>query len=278
MVSTVLPSPNKWLTDEVRARVEACDQEMCAEWGGVWSNDTCHIRPLPLDMNQTEQTRVRSVDDAHEAFAEYTGFFEYVLDEFEPTSDSVVIVPCGSMKPIGSSAGHQKKIKALKQADFYPRCDLVILSEPCTVIPHEMRLTAPAVNYDFPPEYTERDGAPEVFDTFADRLATWIDETEYETIYPYLVRRHQNKFDAAVERANHDPTVVTVPGASANVDKLLEEGDAGYSGDQFKSTQDIATKLDFVRGFKDLNDEAYVANHPPDVRRFYRGRSEYHPA
>lgn len=275
MVSDSLPNPNDWLTDNVHDRVTTLDQETCTEWGGVWSDGTCYIQPLPLDMDQTAQTRVRSVDDAHDAFKEYTGFFEYVLDEFEPRSDAAVIVPCGSMKPIGSSAGHRKKINALKQADFYPRCDLIILSEPCTVIPHDMRLSAPAVNYDFPPKYTEQDTAPGVFDTFVNRIATWIDTTEYETLYPYLVKRHQNKFEAAVERADHTPEVITIPGASANVDRLIEDGDAGYSGDQFKSTQDIATKLDFVRGFKDLGDDAYVANHPPDVRRFYRGREEY---
>lgn len=274
-MSYVYPSPNEWLQDDVRDRVESLDKQTCTEWGGVWSNETAHVRPLPLDATHQDQTRVRSAADGLAAFERYIDFFEYVLAEFEPTAESAVLVPCGAMKPIGSSAGHQKKVEALKQAGFVPRCDLHIMSEPCTMIPHDMRLTLPAVNYDFPPKYTEQEQAPEVFDVFTDRLATWIDETEYETIYPYLVARHQNKFDAALDKADHDPRVVEIPGASANVEKLVDEGDAAYSGDQFKSTTDIAAKLDFIRGFKDLGDDSYVANYPSDVRQFYRSRAEY---
>ncbi len=271
------PNPNQWLVDDVRTAVERQDEQTCREWGGVWANDTCHVRPLPIDADHTEQTRVRSAKDGLDAFEKYTGFFEYVIEQYEPSSDAAVLVPCGSMKPIGRSSIHQKKLTALQQSGFLSRCDLHILSEPCTIIPHGMRLSVPAVNYDFPPKYTEQDRAPEVFEIFVDRLAEWIEEMPYETIYPYLVKRHQAKFDAALERVDANPTVVTIPGASSNIEKLVDEGESAYSGDQFKSVEDLVAKLEFVRELKDRNDQSYVAEYPAAVRQFYQNREEYQP-
>lgn len=225
---------------DVCTRIESLDKETCMEWGGVWDEETetARVQPLPLeDSPYIEPTRVESVADANLAFDKYTQFFEYVLNNHAPENDEVVLLPCGSNKPIGSSSIHKKKLNALDEAGYMERCDIAIVSEPCTIIPHEMRLSRPAVNYDFPPEFTEASRAPEVFDVFTTRLAEWLDVTPYSRAYAYLVEGHMNKLRAAHTKATSPPEIVVLPGASLNSET------ENYSGDLFKSTSDVATKL-----------------------------------
>jgi predicted RNA-binding protein len=115
--------------------------------------------------------------------------------------------------------------------------DIVIVSELCAIVPPEYRLSVPAANYDFPPEYTVKDEYPEVFNIFTDRLAEWMDKMDYETIYPFLISGHQSKFDAAMEKMETNPTVHTVPSASFNPET------GSYSGDRFKTLDDITMKV-----------------------------------
>ena len=262
--------PNQHLPDEVRERVERLDRDTCEEWGGIWHDETAHVRES-VSTSYNTPTKVRSPSDARAAFSKYTDWFEFVLDAHEPQSDKCVLLPCGANKPIGSSAIHQKKVQALKDADFYPECDIIIISEPCTVVPHDMRLHVAPTNYDFPPEFTERDTAPEVFETFTDRIAQFIDEMPYETYYPYLVQGHQEKFDTALEKATSNPRVVRIPGSSLGLDSH------NLSGDLFKSLEDITTKLEMVRALADEDDPSLVAHHPDDVCEFYADRDDYAP-
>jgi len=48
-----------------------------------------------------------------------------------------------------------------------------------------------------------------------------------------------------------------------------------YSGDLFKTAEDIATNLVFVRAFKDRDDPESVSDYPEEVRAFYSDRAEY---
>lgn len=224
------------------------------EWGrgGVWS---------PFDGKYSEKTVVRDGDEALQAFEVYTEYFEHVLDSWGPTSDTLVLVPCGSSKPIGSSTIHQKKVRAIRNGGLED-ADVVVVSEPCTVVPPEYRLSVPAANYDFPPEFTVQEEYPEVFELFIDRLAEWMDEMGYEEIFPYLISGHQNKFDVALEKMEGDPTVYEIPSASYNVDT------EAYSGDRFKKQGEMDEKIRAVCRFKadrDVSvDESYAG--------FYRGR------
>lgn len=270
--SSATPStrnPNTGLDDTVRERVEQLDHQTTLEWGGQWNNGTPSVRSLDINTRHIEKTEVRSPEDGRAAFRRYRDFFDYVLSERDADADRAVLLPCGKQKPIGSSTIHQKKLDALAQAGLGPDdVDIVIISEPCTVIPHDMRLTLPAVNYDFPPDFAEQGTAPEVFDVFTDRLAEWLDARDYETVYSYLVKRHQNKLDAAMEKAESPPEMVEVPGASLN------RKSESYSGDLFKSVEDIAVKLEFVKAFRDGSTQSGedIGEYDEWVVEFYRER------
>lgn len=258
-------NPNQHLTEDVRNKVTNIEQEKCESWGGQWVDGEAAVTTLPIDTDHTERTLVRSNEDAVEAFEKYTEYFEFVLENYTPSTDEVVLVPCGASKPIGSSSSHQKKLNALDAAE-YTEYDLNIMSEPCTIAPHEHRLALPPVNYDFPPEYTEKGDHENVFDIFADRLAQWIDEMGYDVIFAYLVKRHQNKLDAAIERSESDPELVEISGASYN-----PETDS-YSGDQFKSTEHIKDKLVAARELCYSNGDGDLSSLPDSSAEFYRDR------
>lgn len=265
-----MKTPNNCLDEEVKMRVESLERHTVEEWGGIWKDGKGHVRLLEgMEEDYCDKTIVRSCREGVDAFKKYTDFFEYVLINGEANSDCAVMLPCGSKKPIGYSGIHRKKIEALRMAGFLPRCDLVIVSEPAGIVPHDMRLTLPPVNYDFPPKYAERERCPKVFDIFTDRIATWMESRNYSKIYPYLINRHQNKFDEALRKTTANPEVVEIPGSSLNPNNL------DYSSDRMKTTEQIATKLDFVRGLKDLEDARHVSHYPEEVKNFYRNHRQY---
>lgn len=244
------------LDDETQNNIEKIPDEMQDSWGcdGVWE---------PCDGVYEEKTQVRSGTDALEAFERYTEYFETVLDEWEPESDELVLVPCGASKPIGSSTLHQKKVSAIRDGGLED-ADIVIVSEPCAIVPPKYRLSVPAANYDFPPEYTVKEDHPEVFEVFTDRLAEWMDKMDYDTIYPFLISGHQSKFEAALEKMETDPTVHTVPSASFNPET------ESYSGDRFKTLDDMTMKVRAVLSVRAEKDVEL----PSEYGDFYKNRWE----
>lgn len=262
------PDPSAGLDQSVRERVEEIGRDTCEEWGGTWDDGVCKPTPLDIPTDHSEKTVILSESGGVEAFERYTDYFDYVLDSRDWSGDGVVLLPCGKQKPIGSSAIHSKKVEALKEAGFHDDFDIVIISEPCTIIPHDMRLSLPAVNYDFPPEFAEEGNAPSVFEVFTDRIAEWIDATDYDTFYPYLIKRHQRKFNSALEKAGRDPRVVEIPGASLNPETM------SYSGDRFKSLDDIEAKLNFIRALND-GERTLIDEYDQEVVKFYEDRDEY---
>lgn len=264
------PSPNQSLLSDVRNRVESFSGTQCVDWGGQVRDGRCEVTPfIPNPGAYAETNIVRSAEDALVAFDAYTEWFEFVLSDFEPQSDSCVLLPCGAMKPIGSSAIHQKKLEALSQAGLTPDADIMIISEPCTVVPHHWRLHRPPVNYDFPPEFTEESVAPSVFDVFTDRIAEFIDSMPYRTYYPYLVAGHQKKFDTALAKAESSPRVIRIPGSSIGLES------EALSGDLFKSTNDIVAKLEVIRALKDGDETVDLSQYPDDVIEEYARRSDF---
>lgn len=242
------------LDSDTQTGVDNIPEEFFESWGrnGVWS---------PCNESYTKKTVVRSGSDALEAFEAYTEYFNHILDSWEPSSNRLVLVPCGASKPIGSSTIHQKKIKAIRNGGLTD-ADIVIVSEPCTIVPPEYRLSLPAANYDFPPEYTVKEDYPDVFEVFTDRLAEWMDKMGYDEIYPYLISGHQNKFDVAYEKMETSPPVYTIPSASYNAET------ESYSGDRFKKQSEMNQKVRAVCRFKTGKnisvDDAFV--------NFYRER------
>jgi hypothetical protein len=145
----------------------------------------------------------------------------------------------------------------------------MIISEPCTVVPHHWRLHKPPVNYDFPPEFTDQSVAPSVFDLFTDRIAEFIDSMPYTTYYPYLVAGHQEKFDAALAKAESTPRVVRIPGSSIG----LSSG--ALSGDLFKSTEDMVAKVNVIRAFKDGDSSVDLSAYPEAAIDTYSQRPDF---
>lgn len=225
--------PRHELDEETRDSLSRIPDQLFDAWGrsGVWA---------PFDGKYAEKTEVRSGQDARDAFETYTAYFERVLADWSPSSDTLVLLPCGSSKPIGSSTIHQKKVQAIRDGGLTD-ADIVVMSEPCTVVPPEYRLSLPAANYDFPPEYTEQDAYPAVFETFASRLATWLDAMDYDRIFPYLISGHMNKFNAALDRLETSPAVYRVPSASYNPTS------ESYAGDRFKKQEEMTMKVRGVR-------------------------------
>lgn len=236
---------NEYLVDEVRARVERLDRETCLEWGGEWVDGEARVTN-PAGEQYRQRTVVRSIDDALEAFAKYTEYAEHVLETFTPTHSEAVLLPCGSSKPIGSSSIHSRKLAAIEAAGLADRCDVLILSEPCTIVPHNERLTLAAANYDFPPEFTAKATAPDVHAEFAKRVARFVEHAEYDRIYAYLPKGHRAVFESAIELVDDRTQVVHIPGASFNPES------GAYCGDLMQSTETIAAKLFYAARFSEV--------------------------
>ncbi len=152
------------------------------------------------------KTVVRSCRDGVRAFKKYTEWFSFAKAWAEK-HESVALLPCGAQKPIGSSQLARKKYEALVDAGVTDFADVYIVSEPCTVIPYELRKTLPPCNYDYPPEYAKEKNCPEAFEIFTERLAEWIDQSYYQTFYPYLIKHHHKIFQRALEKCDTDPEV-----------------------------------------------------------------------
>lgn len=247
------------LDSETQENVQALPDSLYESWGrdGVWS---------PCSGCFVEKTVVESGRDARVAFLKYTRYFFDVLRDWTPDSNCVVLLPCGVKKPIGASAGHQKKLQAIRDGGL-EKADVVVVSEPCTVVPPEYRLSLPAANYEFPPEYTARDSYPNVFNVFVERLALWLDEMGYDYVFAYLIRGHMNKFDAAVELMESSPEIVRIPSASFNPDS------ESFSGDRFKSLNDMMWKVRAVVQYKSsLNLDSTGEGLPDAYDAFYSSR------
>ncbi len=79
-------------------------------------------------------------------------WYECVLREWKPRSNLIILIPCARRKPYHKSVTHRyffKKVWELWKKDM---CDLVILSEPLTVVPAEYDYPCPKYPlYDYPP-------------------------------------------------------------------------------------------------------------------------------
>lgn len=223
------------LDAETQSNIDNIPDSHIDAWGndGVWA---------PLNEKYAKKTTVDSGASAIEAFEFYTEYFEHIC-EWEPKSETAVLVPCGATKPIGASTLHQKKVRAIREGGFTD-ADIIIISEPCAIVPPEYRLSLPAANYDFPPEYTVADEYPDVFEVFVERIAIWLDTMDYDVLVPYLISGHQRKFDSARKLMETSPSVVEIPTASYNPET------GSYSGDMFKKQRDMSYKVSAVRKYR----------------------------
>lgn len=214
--------------------IDNIDKNKCEEWGGKVEDGVCNL--TEHNGKYEEKTVVRSCEDGQEAFEKYTDYYENTLSK-DKDSDCVVFIPCGSSKPIGCGGDARKKAESLEKEGITQECDVVIISEPATVIPHDERLKKPAANYDFPPKFAKEENCPEVNEVFTDRLAEFIEKKEYETIRPYLISHHTEIFEKSMEKADTDAEVKTIPPSS------YSEKAGRRISDRFATEEQVREKL-----------------------------------
>lgn len=260
-------NPNKVIDEDTKSNLSTVDKESCVEWGGQWENDEPKLTWMDTGEDYSKKTVVRSGEDAIKAFEKYEEYFERVLEENEQKNNYAVLIPCGSQKPIGCSSIHKKKLNALEKSGLLEEADLYIMSEPCTIVPHNWRLRVPPVNYDFPPEYTVEEDYPQVFEKFVNNLVRFFEEYNYEKVFSYLVEGHQNKMDEAIKKVSTEQ--VRIPGASYNPET------ENCSGDYFKSTEDIVLKILATLDIKTKQDRLPKST-PQDVVEYYESYLDSH--
>ena len=94
---------------------------------------------------------------------EVVAFTRSVIRNWKPSGKPVMFVPCSKTKPIQESLTHKHIFRKFRE-----HCDLLILSEPLTVIPYD-RYDYPY--YDYPPAALRK--LPGEFELFRRRL-TWF--------------------------------------------------------------------------------------------------------
>ncbi len=84
--------------------------------------------------------------------AESERWFQFVINNWRPRHDNVVLVPCAKTKPFHRSITHRNFLKNLWESWLNDEIDLVIVSEPLTVVPAEYDYPeAQYPLYDYPP-------------------------------------------------------------------------------------------------------------------------------
>jgi len=79
-------------------------------------------------------------------------WFRFVMDNWRPRHETVILIPCASTKPFHMSITHRNFLRHLWDAWLNDKIDLVIVSEPLTVIPAEYDYPEPIYPiYDYPP-------------------------------------------------------------------------------------------------------------------------------
>ncbi len=85
-------------------------------------------------------------------------WFRFVMKQWKPRHDTVILIPCASTKPFHRSVTHRNFLRYLWQAWLKDRIDLVIVSEPLTIVPAEYDYPEPIYPlYDYPPDLIKKE-------------------------------------------------------------------------------------------------------------------------
>lgn len=210
------------------------DRETCRRWGGKYANGKC--KPSFFNEKYKEKTTVRNCKDALQAFKKYTDYFNYVKQQ-PRKNNKALFLPCAAKKPIGIAGDARKKIDAIESLGIDDYFDVLILSEPATVIPNNERLLEPAINYDFPPKYAKKENCPRVFEVFTDRLAEFLELRNYDKVFTYLIKHHNCIFQEGMNKASVGTMVEEVPSSS------YSEKAGRRISDRFATLEQIQKKL-----------------------------------
>ncbi|MFW9954662.1 MAG: DUF5591 domain-containing protein, partial [Candidatus Thorarchaeota archaeon] len=113
---------------------------------------------------------------------EVIDFTQSVIETWMPSKKPILFVPCSKHKPIQESLSHKQMFHR-----FRDKLDLLILSEPLTIIPYD-RFDYP--DYDYPPYALWRIEGES--DKFKDRLTTFLEIKKLNNYYCFFFTPHHH--------------------------------------------------------------------------------------
>jgi len=122
---------------------------------------------------------------------EVTYFFRRSAEVYSPKSKTVLLLPCSARKPYLTSKTHRTIRNAVGR--LIKGVNEIVISSPL-VVPRELELTYPAINYDTP---VTGYWSEEEINFVAERLADLLMKGEFETVIAHV----EGGYRKAVERA-----------------------------------------------------------------------------
>jgi len=154
---------------------------------------------------------------------EASEWFEFIRKNWHPSTGKVVLIPCSSKKPYHSSVTHTF-FSQLWRLWRDGKIDLVIVSEPLTVVPAEFDFPKPKYPlYEYPPSFIKQKNgiAEKERKIWRERMETFLRRNSAEyffILYPY----HRLIFGDILE--NHARGYYTTrPYIARTVKKILKE-------------------------------------------------------
>jgi len=148
-------------------------------------------------------------------------WFNYVMENWSPKTNIIVFVPCASKKPYHSSITHKCFFKKLWNLWFTGKIDLVIVSEPLTVVP---------ANFDYPiMKYPEYDYPPRIIkknpveqEIWRKRLNAFLNKHIKIRKYAILYKYHKEILGNILRKHNVYAIYTERPYITKSVHKLLK--------------------------------------------------------
>jgi len=119
-------------------------------------------------------------------------WFETVINNWKSRTDKLVFVPCASKKPFYQSVTHRSFFKILWNMWKKHVIDLIIVSEPLTVVPADYDYPDPSYPlYDYPPRilHKQNEFTREEIQIWRKRFKTFLKKNAmkkcYFILYPY---------------------------------------------------------------------------------------------
>jgi archaeosine synthase len=157
---------------------------------------------------------------------EVTYFFQRSAEVYSPKSKTVLLLPCSARKPYLTSKTHRTIRNAVGR--LIRGVNEIIISSPL-VVPRELELVYPAINYDTP---VTGYWSEEEINFVAERLASILIKGEFETIIAHVEGGYSKAVEKALSIAGMD-CIFTAEGnvlSSESLSRLrleLEKADKG---------------------------------------------------
>lgn len=144
---------------------------------------------------------------------EVTYFFQRSAEVYSPRSKTVLLLPCSAKKPYLTSKTHRTVRNAVGR--LIRGVNEIIISSPL-VVPRELELVYPAINYDTPVTGYWSD---EEINFVAERLASLLTKGEFETVIAHVEGGYRKAVEKALSIAGMD-CVFTAEGNILSAESL----------------------------------------------------------